>query len=162
MVHYIRFLKPPFICQGKKHCRQVKALVTITTDLGDTFFAEDQILKAEVRLPESLEPIAYSCNYFWKPGDRVLWIEVDLPNGDHLKKPLEIRISPVRPRTSSTADFLSLDKSCTTIFSAWSNCVPVSEENPLRYRQERRLLLEPGNVLSIYEDCGESIARHIW
>ena len=44
MVHYVRFLKPPRSCSLEKSQTLVKALITVTTDLGDDFLPCDLAL----------------------------------------------------------------------------------------------------------------------
>ncbi|KAL8826536.1 MAG: hypothetical protein Q9191_003740 [Dirinaria sp. TL-2023a] len=164
MVHYIRFLKAPFICSANKGLRKVhvvKALITITTDLGDDFFAQDLLLDAEISVSTEEQDSISHHSAFWKGGSRVLWIEVDAPCLQIVEEPWRFAVRAARRETSLRVDVLSAD-AIPEVFSAWSYVSQQAADTDHLNRIERRFMLRSGNVLSILEDTGESIARHIW
>lgn len=156
MVHYIRFLKPPSLgVKGSK--ATVKALVTVTTDLGENFYQAGIVLHAILLEGESA--LSQWKSYTWKPGMRVMWIEIhDLPVAAVWSS---IRLF-VSHKKNNVADVIS-HANMPEILSAWSGRFGLADEHDPqgRHKMERRLDTA-GSVMSIYEECGESIARHIW
>ena len=162
MVHYIRYLKVPFFCSANNGLhRVVKALITITTDLGDDFFAKDLSLNAELFLSNQPEHSHYRHRAYWKGGSRVLWIEIDVPCFEQTQEHWKLAITTACQETDVQFDVLAEDVIC-EVFSAWSGIRHDAADAVKWNRVERRFMLRPGNVLSILEDTGESIARHIW
>lgn len=156
MVHYIRFLKPPMLgVKGSK--ATVRALITVTTDLGDNFYQAGITLFAI--LLEEEESLSQWRKYQWKAGMRTLWIEIgDIPIAAVWSS---IRLL-VTHKKSKDADSMS-HENMPEILSAWSDRFGLADEpdSNVRHKVERRLGTA-GSVISIYEECGESIARHIW
>ena len=162
MVHYIRFLKVPFLCSANNGLhRVVKALITITTDLGDDFLAKDLPLNAELFLSNQQEHSHYRHRAYWKGGSRVLWTEIDMPCSERTEEHWKLAITTAHQATDFQFDILAEDVVC-EVFSAWSGINHQTADAVNLDRVERRFMLRPGNVLSILEDTGESIARHIW
>ena len=164
MVHYIRFLKAPFICSANNGLRKVhvvKALITITTDLGDDFFAKDVFLDAEVSMSNGEKNAHYRHRAFWKGGSRVLWIEVDVSCFHQAEEPWTLAVMSASQEAGLQFDVLSAG-TIPEVFSAWSYVSHEAADTANLNRIERRFMLPSGNILSIFEDTGESIARHIW
>ncbi|KAL8808306.1 MAG: hypothetical protein Q9182_000126 [Xanthomendoza sp. 2 TL-2023] len=148
MVHYIRFLKPPRLSQFNNF---LTTLITITTDLGDAFYPGDVCVHVGVARGTTMTSLGVAN---WKSGMRVLKIEAKVPV-DH---------SPFRFLFTSSEslriDPLQLDR-LPEIVSAWteefSHLADVGSDVTLRHFQ-----LPSGQLLEIYEENGESMARHIW
>ena len=153
MVHYIRFLKPPKLDTQK--CI-VRALVTITTDLGDYFYPADIYLYAAVITDASKESDTKWERILWKRGTRNTWIEIRKTQFED-KGSIRLLVST---QSTLAADIVLLSN-LPEILSA--RCEVFEKEKPeARDRVERRYRTSLGNQRAIYEDTGESISRHIW
>ena len=153
MVYYIRFLKPPKF--DIKKCI-VRALVTITTDLGDDFYPADIGLYAAVISDASKESDTEWERLLWKRGTRNAWIEI---RKTQFEDTGSMRLL-VSTQSTSAADTVLLSN-LPEILSA--RCEVFRKEKPQAGdRVERRYRTSLGNQRAIYEDTGESIARHIW
>ena len=161
MVYYIRFLKAPQSYSIGKAGQVVRALITITSDLGDDFFPSDLILRAKLT-PKNNEndTIDQYQPAYWKAGMRVLWIEVDATRSKEMR-PWRLLVTTVHQETATYYDSLSVGALC-DIVSCRSDVTEPSLTKPVTARVERHFMLQPGNSLKILEDTGESIARHIW
>ena len=155
MVHYIRFLKAP-----KLHAvGLIKALITITTDLGDDFFPYDQTLRAcLVSNRSNTTELLQSRGIFWKNGMRVLWVET---TAEHVPPGLRLRVEAESEATKRCSDTISLEQMPPVIGCTCSILDPL-QDSGVCGRSERSLLLQSDNCLKIDEDIGESIARHVW
>ncbi|KAL9123969.1 MAG: hypothetical protein Q9217_006655 [Psora testacea] len=152
-MHYIRFLKPPrFYTNGSQ--TSVKALVTVTTDLGDDFFHAE--LKLEVALLGQSNSTFERKTIGWKPSMRAVWVEITAVS------PTLIRDTPsllVSSRRSTKADeirmrhFPEVLSACTRVTSSGEAFGVGRLERKLRTRSTE---------LCIFEEMGESISRHIW
>lgn len=154
---YIRFLKPPKL-QGDA----VVALITITSDLGESLLSAHLSLIAVLR-PESDTSEALSQQLVnWNNGMRTLKITFDVRKSK-VKGPIRVQVLQQSKNPldliRSASNFLELPP----VISAWSDVLylqqGVRESDKF---VERKLLLSNGTVLGIWEETGESIARHIW
>ena len=153
MVHYIRFLKSPRIDIQK---RVVRALVTITTDLGDDFYPADLGLYAAVISDTSKESEIEWERILWKRGSRNVWIEI----GKTQFKDTRTMSLLVSTQPTLAADTVSLSN-LPEVFSV--RCEIFGKDKPQTGDKiERRYTTNLGNKRSIYEETGESIARHVW
>ena len=150
MVWYIRFLKTPKIDQ-KGH---VRALITITTDLGDGFYPDDLTLHATITSSENFMSEWQSVE--WKGGMRTLWI--DIANVD-ANLPVDLRLV-VNSETSIEGNHVSVEN-MPEILGVWSDIFGKSKSQAGSIIQRRyRTCLKVEKI--IIEETGESIARHIW
>ena len=163
MVHYIRYLKIPQLHPAKSKGKNatVKALVTITTDLGDDFYADNLKLTATVALAgvggRLNDPILVK-DLTWQAGMRNLSVGFELEHKDSLG-PLELCISC---KNGGNAEVRLLPAHIPRIVSVWSEMSVVSKGGPASNMVERRFCLGNNTLLSIREEMGESIARHLW
>lgn len=160
MVHYIRFLKPPRLQKSRESHSVVKALITITNDLGDELYPADLALKADlVSGVENHAQSHWSREISWKAGMRVLWVEIPTTNAS---PDLEFRITEARSgKNKQCSAAIDLENMPSVVSCGYKI------DDPLRGpegcgRSERRFLLQAGNYLRVEEDIGDSIARHIW
>ena len=153
MVHYIRFLKPPKLDIQK--CI-VRALVTITTDLGDDFYPADIGLYAAVISNASKESDTEWEKILWKRGTRNVWIEIRRTQFKDTR-PMRLLVSTQCTLAADTVLLSNLPE----ILSARCK-VFEKEKAQAGDRIERRYRTNLGNQRAIYEETGESIARHIW
>ncbi|KAI5290053.1 hypothetical protein KEM54_002575 [Ascosphaera aggregata] len=163
MPHYIRFLKPPQqICDDCGHVN-VSCLITITNDLGDQFLWQATPLIAVLLLIDAnhgLIPLVKK-ELVWESG----------------RRDVKITFGPVKPKSQSSYSFrvhvAMVSKAGTTachltesevvpITAAWSGefggCADAKAEKLV----ERKFLPAVGPALAIWEETGESIARHLW
>jgi hypothetical protein len=157
MIHHIRFLKLPRVERTSSSSLTVKALVTITTDLGDSFFPSSIALSAGLWSGDHL--LADSAHFFWRNGMRSLWVELRLTTSQQINWPLHMQIS--HARGGRGLNLLSLEQ-LPQIIDVCSHPIhsPVAKEGSKRV--SRLFQLASGQLLRIHEDTGDSIARHIW
>lgn len=158
MVYYLRFLKPPKLDIQKGI---VRALLTVTTDLGDAFYSGDLILHAIVVASEGASDWQSPWQTAkWKNGMRTVWVEIR----DIQSSPLELLRLLVNTQQTVLADSAQFDR-LPDVLSARSELFVRGadwEKIQADYRIERRFRTEAGQERVIYEDIGESVARHIW
>ena len=153
MVWYIRFLKTPKFYQESN----VKALITVTTDLGDAFYPRDLTLHAMIVIAESEKNwMSEWRTVKWKNGMRCLWIDID-----HLNTgtPVDLRLV-VNSEQSKEGSSVSLEN-IPEILGVWSDTFDWAE-NVASNKIERRYRTHYGKEMAIFEETDESIARHIW
>ena len=153
MVWYIRFLKAPKF-DRKGH---VRALTTITTDLGDNFYPADITVYAIIvtaRFEE--EWMSEWQTLKWKSGMRSLWVVFK----DAHASPPELLRLVVNSRCSREANIV-LSDNMPEAFGVWSDTFD-RDKNQAGSIVERRYRTDSGPERVITEETGESIARHIW
>lgn len=154
MVYYIRFLKTPKLENGT-----VRALVTVTTDLGDIFYPGNLILNAIVAENYQHAKPQWESQWHtiqWQNGTRNVWVEI---KGIPARKEKHFKLI-VSSKPTTKADLLHLNN-LPEILSAHSSSF--GTENPQAPSQvERHYWTKSGYGMSIREDTGESIACHIW
>ncbi|KAJ5273449.1 hypothetical protein N7478_008574 [Penicillium angulare] len=173
MVYYIRFLKPPKFHQEKekKNSKQsrpqlkktvfITALICITTDLGDDFLAEDVDLVATWAQRSSRQSMD-QCALKWQAGCRQVSISMGPYSVDHVAQHeavLQIRTQAI-PQVILGIDSTPLVISgCSAHFSWHAQSKPAEK---LVKRELRITDSTPALSLNIWEETGNSIARHIW
>ncbi|KUJ20698.1 uncharacterized protein LY89DRAFT_771671 [Mollisia scopiformis] len=152
-MHYIRILKPPRLTTDRK---SVLAKITITTDLGDSFLASDLSVLASVSSGPAIP-------FQWSGRSGMRGLEVCVPvsgkgKGKGKGKGGKERMY-VRAKEGGVAveEFKDVLKGEAGVVGVWSAEIDVSSPEPVERVVERRF----GDV-SIWEETGESIARHIW
>ena len=150
MVWYIRFLKPPKIDQKGR----VRALIAITTDLGDGFYPDDLNLHATITKNDNRMSEWQSVE--WKRGMRTLWIDIV---NVYANLPVDLRLV-VNCEMSVEGNPISVEK-MPEILGVWSDTFGESKGQAGGISQRRyRTGLKAEKT--IIEETGESIARHIW
>lgn len=131
----------------------LKAVVTVTTDLGETFYQDPLDLIVSLRSPEDDGDIYLRKRLAWPAGARSVPITFDLSRQD-IDWPACVHVAV---RNLKPAGFLS---PFVDIWSAPLN--PAKGQFETGRRVERRFL--PGNnrPVVLLEDAGDSIARHLW
>ena len=151
MVHYIRFLKQPLIKQIGAET-YATALVTLTTDLGDEFFPYEVSLFAAI-----IEQDEYQWNEFlWRPHRRTLSIELRFADVFQTRRTMTLLVGPLR---DTQGDRIRVDNMPEILGARCPVVVPGGYVEADRV--QRRLLTGQAQI-DVYEDKGESIARHIW
>lgn len=163
-MRYIRFLKTPRIHPEKGSQRsQVYCLVTITSDLGDSTLPYDADLVAELisaeRDLQGHGSILVARTIRWTAGLRTLAVTLPLKSL-HAPASLRVRIGTKPKASHDTLEELSqLDSH--GIVSAWS--APFSSDGGKEAIKlvERRFSIAH-RTIRVWEETGESIARHLW
>ena len=159
MVYYIRYLKLPLLSSTTLKGNQaiVKALVTITTDLGDDFYPDSLDLTATIapaRIGGGLNDPISATTLTWQAGMRSLSVGIVLPN-KYSADSLEICISDGAAEELRPAHI-------PRIVGVWGEVCITSKGGSASRMVERRFCLGNDTLLSIREEAGESIARHLW
>lgn len=165
MVHYIRLLKPPKHNPNPR-TPTITTLLTITTDLGDSFLATDA----------SLTAILLSCNVengdiliqkplSWIAGSRELSVSLPIPRDVHLQlQSGEIEgVKLVISKSGSESG--TRDGLVPRIISAWSapfGGARGSDAEKIVQRRIRGRKGEEGGEVRVWEEMGNSIALHVW
>ncbi|MCJ1397093.1 hypothetical protein MMC11_000285 [Xylographa trunciseda] len=158
MVFYIRFLKVPKISPSNTTSAfTVKTTITLTSDLGDEFLAQDVELFAQLARDGVTPTLAHRTK--WQAGMRALPLEfyVNRTNAAGL---LRLCVSGFGGNAPDQLSATCMPE----LVSAWSGPFSLSDSREAPRRIERRfdLVISGCTALSIWEETGESIARHIW
>ncbi|TKA27716.1 hypothetical protein B0A50_04817 [Salinomyces thailandicus] len=152
-MHYIRFLKTPKVDVDNSTV-SLKAVITITTDLGETFHPKPLDLVATLRSPDEDGEIYLRRRLQW-PGNgaRSVPIQLDISRQD-IEWPACLHVALQGPKIQG---FLP------PVVDVWSGSMnPVKGEFSSGWRVERRFTSLAERTLSLLEDSGDSIARHLW
>ncbi|KEY66903.1 hypothetical protein S7711_08183 [Stachybotrys chartarum IBT 7711] len=173
-MHYIRLLRPPKIA-GPVARPHVELLITITTDLGDSFLHPDEPIPLTVtaRAPSGSAQWTLSSDgqVSWQPGMRVAKPRIALPPAvsQALAKgvDVELRIG-TGERLAATGMYGILRASTSEHGLVLPASVVVSQGHADVDVLTRRIYLANGPdymsslFVEVEEEIGESIARHIW
>ena len=147
MVYYVRFLKAPQL-----DSRSIRALITITTDLGDAFYPGNVTLHALVQDTNANVSSSWESDWHqfrWTAGNRNLWITIkNITPG--ARSNYRLVVSSAK---ATFGDIITLEN-MPEILGA--RCLTNEHLTERRYRTQA------GYDQSIFEENGESIARHIW
>lgn len=159
MVHYIRFLKPPKFSLVRHSRPIIKALITITSDLGDRIYEGSQSLWITF-ISSNLDKSS-TCtgkDFLWKAGMRSLWIEIDHGQLSQVTWPAQMVVAA---HSRPLIDMFSLDN-IPEFVGVWSDSIDTDVSKGYSPWVMRRLEPIEGVSLNIREETGESIARHVW
>ena len=157
-MRYIRFLKTPRIVTEKGSGKnQIYCLITITSDLGDSFFPHSTELVASL-LDAQDETILVWRTLAWAAGMRTLAITLPLKKS-YAERPLRVRIATEQEGKYDTFENLC-DRDSQGIVSAWSAEFDFKGKEAERIVQRRFGVAQ--RVICVWEETGESIARHLW
>lgn len=162
-MRYVRFLKTPRITTEKgTNKSQVYCLINITSDLGDSTLPYDAALVAELISPErdvQGDEVLVERSLKWTADMRTLPVTLPLKQW-HTNGPLRVRVG-VKPKAShDTFEELSQPESH-GIVSAWSAGFNTNGRKEAVKLVERRFKIAH-RTLKVWEETGESIARHLW
>ncbi|KAL1858435.1 hypothetical protein Plec18170_002633 [Paecilomyces lecythidis] len=161
MVYYVRFLKPPKIEKANRSSLSVSTLICLTTDLGDSFLADDVDLRVTLTNHNSNVPLLEQ-PVSWKAGSRQL--SVSLGPFDRSicnNQPVVLGIGAAGPGQGQP-DQMSHESTVPLVISGWSTPFGRPKDAQTERLVERRLSLQGNHDLRIWEETGNSIARHIW
>jgi len=166
-MRYVRFLKTPRIIDGDHASKaHISALVTITSDLGDSFLPCDVTLSAELWSETNAKGRAdLSRTINWASHMRC--VPVNIPLGrDCIAWPARIRVGSTVNSKTDHFDMIMVKDRCedsAAILSAWSAVIdPRNGGEEAEKQIQRRFNSLKNETIIICEETGESIARHIW
>lgn len=171
MPHYIRFLQCPRVHRDRRGSTSVSALLTIETDLGDFLLPETVDLRAALLVSTSSglnaaqqmelpQKHIYKKKLVWKAGDRASKFTFGPFDSDISSLPLQVFAG--HGNDSREADPLVTAGDAPSISSAWSAVLGGGHGLQAEPVIERRFAIAIGAPLKIWEETGNSIARHIW
>ncbi|KAF7190376.1 hypothetical protein HII31_08294 [Pseudocercospora fuligena] len=153
-MHYVRFLKTPKVTVDRGTVT-LKAVLTVTTDLGETFYPNDLELVACLRDTAEDGDIYLRKRLQWEAGARSVNISIDLSRQD-IEWPACMHVA-VRGHKSTGWGYVP------PFVDAWSGALnPTKGQFSSGWRVERRFTNVMERQLSLLEDAGDSIARHLW
>ncbi len=169
-MHYIRLLRPPTV-ESSGPRKTLRIVLTITTDLGDSFLSVQEPIAltvvatntAKSEGPQSLVPVYLTGkdNPTWRAGQRVLKLELPLPASP-------LTTIQIRPASKELAAL------CTDAIFAGDQglIVPVYADLPRPNEEMRHVSFRNIRIgsrvasfegmVQVEEEIGESIARHVW
>ncbi|KAF2769877.1 hypothetical protein EJ03DRAFT_361762 [Teratosphaeria nubilosa] len=155
-MHYIRFLKTPKIEVSHQTTVTLKAVVTVTTDLGETFYPHPLDIVATLRSSDPDGDIYLRRRLTWPAaGARSLPVAFDLSRQD-VEWPACLHVSAKNTSGKATG-FLP------AVTDVWSGTMnPIKGQFESGWRVERRFTSLAERQVSLLEDAGDSIARHLW
>ncbi|KAJ5175261.1 uncharacterized protein N7482_001138 [Penicillium canariense] len=156
MVYYIRFLKTPRFQQQTKSVF-ISALICITTDLGDDFLAEDVDLTA-TWVQHASHKVRYQTPVKWLAGSRQLPILL----GPFAPKDVAGQTAALKIQLSDVEKDI-LEKHTTPLVVSGCSAPFGPSWEPAEQLIRRDLnIASTVRPLRIWEETGNSIARHIW
>lgn len=156
-MRYVRFLKTP-----KLQDDSIKATITITSDLGESFLNEEVQLAATLRAADPKGDICLRTALKWKPGIRALSVSFSLAKRK-IAWPVRVHVAPKDAPDPDCFDMQHGVPGLPNIISAWSDILDPSENIAVASKTvERRFKPLNSRVLRMWEETGESIARHLW
>lgn len=172
-MHYIRFLKPPRTIQHAGGLIYLSAVLTITTDLGESFLTSDTWLIVELEDNEGnkLTDGGKGKEYLWKGSDGYKGLSVEilvgiktLRAGTEVKLCVSARQENVKAESwESVLGDRGLIKGERARINDKGGVVGVKGPSVGNGMCERVFSSRDGGPdLHIWEETGESIARHIW
>lgn len=167
MVYYVRFLKPPKTEKSNRSSLSVSALICLTTDLGDSFLPDDVELRVTLTGHKTEIPLLEK-SVSWQAGSRQLLVSLG-PFDRHIcnNQPVVLGIAAAGTRPPSQtavcqADRLLNESTIPLVISGWSTPFGGPQDLQTERLVERRFHLQGKQDLRIWEETGNSIARHIW
>lgn len=163
MVYYIRFLKPPRFQKHKSDSVSISAIISLTTDLGDSFLADDVDLLATLAI-EGSGKVLYQRPLNWAAGKRELAVSLGPFAGRLSQEIVVLGVSAIDPRRgqSPMSDHLLGQHTVPLVISGWSAAFGGQQSLMAEKLIERRFGPEDTLDLRVWEETGNSIARHIW
>ncbi len=169
-MHYIRFLKPPrvFTPRNLEACIKVESLITITSDLGESYYPEDVLVWANLHASSTSQEGSQhqkTLGFQWRARMRALHIGFVFQGFCGDNEPFRLQITTHKGELTDGFQISNEPDQglqLPDIVSAWSMPLIHLSDQEVPRMVERRFALSPSHTLRIYEETGDSIARHIW
>ncbi|OQE11771.1 hypothetical protein PENVUL_c002G07949 [Penicillium vulpinum] len=156
MVYYVRFLKTPRI-QQQKGSIFISALICITTDLGDSFLAEDVDLMVTAR--DNSSRVIFQKKTEWSASNRELAITLGPLPSNLAKQSMVLTVEAPESPEYVIPQYPSIP-----LVVAATSAPFGPQSTPAEKLVQRRIQYSSSEPLpiKIWEETGNSIARHIW
>lgn len=155
MVHYIRFLRTPQVSVNIKKGLDVTAVVAVTTDLGDAYLGADTDLVARLVDATRSGEIIQVQSVPWREGMRAAKFNV------HCPVKFVSRLVRMQVTTESTMSVVA-EQNIPDVLDVWSEAFVPKVNTRTEPIVERQLSLPGKCQIRMWEETGDSIARHIW
>jgi hypothetical protein len=155
MVHYLRFLRTPQAADISQKCINISAVAAVTTDLGDSFLSQDVTIVARIVDATKGGQMLCSSEVPWENGSRAA--KITLPCNAQLAG----RLAQVHLTTRDTIS-AHASREMPAIVDVWSSPFTIKPKLKTEPVVERRVPLKGKSQARIWEETGDSIARHIW
>ena len=168
-MHYIRFLKSPKVV-GEGDEKALVAKITIATDLGESFLAADVAVHVCVVGSAGDGILGPGKEYVWRGREGMRSLEVNLPI-KRVRKVDVVRMCVCATGEACTDTFesvLGLDHQGRKMENRGGVVTARSLEIDVRSGQTtgtgmvERVFRNERAEIHIWEETGESIARHVW
>ena len=155
---YIRFLSAPKVTSTSTSI-YLDIIITITTDLGDCFYPNNTTLCSTVRLENNTDKIVKNNSIDWRPGYRCAKSSFQI-SANKVLEPFHINVTS--ESKNEVNDNLS-PYEIRAIHAISSATITMNDGMAIVENLARRTLhVSDSTEVTIWEDIGESIARHIW
>lgn len=163
MHFYLRFLKLPHARpqrnKDKTTSIAISTVITIATDLGETFYPNDLPLRISIRGTSATRPLLIAKDLEWTAGSRDLTVQLLFSAKAETQFIACLSCLDVNKRADNVRGYDAEGRQ-DGILSAWS--MPFGKNEKAEGFVERKLQIGDNSLLSVWEETGESIARHIW
>ena len=166
-MHYIRILKAPRVLPGSPAALGAK--ITITTDLGEAFLRDDVRILVELEDEAGGEVLGMGKGkeYTWKGKDGMRSLEVVIPIPIHVVKGkrkirMMVRASDARCSADTFESVLYSDEGCVVAVRSLAIDLQPGASQQQGLAERVFTCVDGGKQIHIWEETGESIARHIW
>ncbi|KPI45899.1 uncharacterized protein AB675_662 [Cyphellophora attinorum] len=154
MVHYIRFLSTPQVAVTSRKSIAISAPLAVTTDLGDTYLHQDVSLLVRLIDVKAAAVIAEQ-RVLCKGSSRALKTSLEC-NGKYLGRAVCVHVTTLETQRSIQA------REIPQILDVWSHDFTLTDKERSEPLVVRKVSPGTGQVLCIWEETGDSIARHVW
>lgn len=174
-MHYIRYLKAPVASSSTNRSQcHIQTLITITSDLGDSFYGGNlhvlaRVLESGDEDGERENERMIRCQWFqWRTGMRAMPLQITFYMDEHSPgRLMRLMVSAALEKTDNDPKYHPYQSirlaDLPRVVSAWSEPFSVQVRATKREVERRFEIGLPGaRTLCIKEESGESIARHIW
>jgi hypothetical protein len=175
-MHYVRFLKSPKLVKERKDVRggrqTIDAKVTVTTDLGESFLAADIGLVVYLVDGDGKNILGPGKDYMWKGrnGMRSLEVSIPVPRGSEMGV-VRMMVSPKEEvyKVGTSEQVLggkAVNDEAGGIVAVRSMDISWQDGKRVGTGMVERVFTSTAgdttNEVHIWEETGESIARHVW
>ncbi|PVH83220.1 hypothetical protein DL98DRAFT_455559 [Cadophora sp. DSE1049] len=165
-MHYIRFLKAPRKIQDSSGLQSLSAVITITTDLGDAFLYSDLPLVVELEDTHGrkLQDGGKAKEYVWRGSDGFKGLPVEVPIGiQTMRAGTEVKmVIRAKEEQNMVEDFEHVLGQKASGSGDEGSVVTLRGLPDGNGIVERVFKYGNGQDIHVWEESGESIARHVW
>jgi hypothetical protein len=166
-MHYIRLLRPPTF-EGSRAGLKIKVIVSITTDLGDSFLSPDAPIGVRIHVksqsktgPIWTELTSRASPPTWRAGQRVLKLDLTVPPA--LSRVFQLHVRPADERLVASKSSVMANGGQGLIVPVWVDVAAPGEESAHVGSRILKLFDDKPYTLHVEEEIGDTnLARHIW